>query len=53
VLRIINEPTAAAIAYGLDKRSKGKEQPGVGSPGAFGEGCTGFNSLSDNLPAFM
>ena len=23
VLRIINEPTAAAIAYGLDKRSKG------------------------------
>ena len=26
VLRIINEPTAAAIAYGLDK--KGKEQVG-------------------------
>lgn len=23
VLRIINEPTAAAIAYGLDKKSKG------------------------------
>ena len=23
VLRIINEPTAAAIAYGLDKRTKG------------------------------
>ena len=26
VVRIINEPTAAAIAYGLDK--KGKEQVG-------------------------
>lgn len=26
VLRIINEPTAAAIAYGLDKVSEGKEQ---------------------------
>jgi molecular chaperone DnaK (HSP70) len=24
VLRIINEPTAAAIAYGLDKKSKGE-----------------------------
>ena len=23
VLRIINEPTAAAIAYGLDKKTKG------------------------------
>jgi len=26
VLRIINEPTAAAIAYGLDKQSDGKEK---------------------------
>merc|ERR1711884_959983 len=26
VLRIINEPTAAAIAYGLDKKKRGKEQ---------------------------
>ena len=26
VLRIINEPTAAAIAYGLDKKSKGEKQ---------------------------
>lgn len=26
VLRIINEPTAAAIAYGLDKKSKGEGQ---------------------------
>jgi len=25
VLRIINEPTAAAIAYGLDKKAKGEE----------------------------
>lgn len=25
VLRIVNEPTAAAIAYGLDKRNNGKE----------------------------
>ena len=25
VLRIINEPTAAAIAYGLDKRIKGEQ----------------------------
>ena len=24
VLRIINEPTAAAIAYGLDKKGKGE-----------------------------
>ena len=24
VLRIINEPTAAALAYGLDKRGEGK-----------------------------
>jgi hypothetical protein len=24
VLRIINEPTAAAIAYGLDKKTKGE-----------------------------
>ena len=24
VMRIINEPTAAAIAYGLDKRSQGE-----------------------------
>ena len=26
VLRIINEPTAAAIAYGLDKKAKGEKQ---------------------------
>ena len=26
VLRIINEPTAAAVAYGLDKSTKGKER---------------------------
>jgi molecular chaperone DnaK (HSP70) len=26
VLRIINEPTAAAIAYGLDKMKDGKER---------------------------
>jgi L1 cell adhesion molecule like protein len=26
ILRIINEPTAAAIAYGLDKKKAGKEQ---------------------------
>jgi len=26
VLRIINEPTAAAIAYGLDKTNDGKEK---------------------------
>lgn len=25
VLRIINEPTAAAIAYGLDKKGKGEK----------------------------
>jgi heat shock protein 1/8 len=25
VLRIINEPTAAAIAYGLDKKSEGEK----------------------------
>lgn len=25
VLRIINEPTAAAIAYGLDKKGKGEQ----------------------------
>ena len=29
VLRIINEPTAAAIAYGLDKRSKGEPPAGL------------------------
>jgi heat shock 70kDa protein 1/2/6/8 len=29
VLRIINEPTAAAIAYGLDKKSKGKRCDGA------------------------
>lgn len=27
VLRIINEPTAAAIAYGLDKKVSGKRHP--------------------------
>jgi L1 cell adhesion molecule like protein len=29
VMRIINEPTAAAIAYGLDKVSQGKQQQNV------------------------
>jgi molecular chaperone DnaK len=29
VLRIINEPTAAALAYGLDKGSKEQTDPGL------------------------
>ena len=29
VLRIINEPTAAALAYGLDKRQGGRAHPGL------------------------
>ena len=31
VLRIINEPTAAAIAYGLDKKGAGKGKEGEAS----------------------
>nr|WCD24762.1 Tyr p 28 allergen [Tyrophagus putrescentiae] len=29
VLRIINEPTAAAIAYGLDKKTQGEKKQGI------------------------
>ena len=29
VLRIINEPTAAALAYGMDKGGRGPDDPGV------------------------
>ncbi|RXG52252.1 Heat shock 70 kDa protein 1-like [Armadillidium vulgare] len=38
VLRIINEPTAAALAYGLGKREKEREVGGGGGGGGGGEG---------------
>ena len=34
VMRIINEPTAAALAYGLDESNKGKTQNRVSAPPA-------------------
>jgi len=43
VLRIINEPTAAAIAYGLDKKSKGERNILIAD---IGGGTTDFSILT-------
>ena len=43
VLRIINEPTAAAIAYGLDKKVNTEMKCTIWSSPIFGETSTGFS----------
>ena len=54
VLRIINEPTAAAIAYGLDKKGTGERNvlPLGGSPGRLGS-CGGPPPRISDLMRFV